>query len=219
MEIINRKDAKELGLKTYFTGTVCKRGNVHERSVRTGWCLCNGCRKAIADSKSTSRAKWIAKPGVKEQMKEKWSEYGKQYYAKHKDRINKKAKKWQGANKDKVRASALAHYHRNKEALSETKKARAKRFRDENPAKVRAYIIARRKGRKLATPAWADMSAINAIYREARALQKLDGIKRHVDHVIPLINDVVCGLHVHQNLQILTAAQNITKRNTFQIIE
>lgn len=219
MEIINRKDAKELGLKTYFTGIVCKRGNVHERSVRTGWCLCDGCRASIAQSRSVSHAKWIKKPGIKERLKKQWAEYGKKYYAEHKEQVNTRAKKWQSANIDKVRASALTHYYKNRESVLHSKRVRAKKFRDENPAKVRAYIIARRKGRKLATPAWADMTAINAIYREARALQESDGIERHVDHVIPLIHDLVCGLHVHQNLQILTASENIAKRNTFQIIE
>lgn len=219
MEKISRKDAAAVGLKVYYTGIACKRGAITERSVRTGWCLCQACKAAIAESKEASMKRWIEKPGVRDGMRAKWAEYGKRYYEQHKDQINSKAKKWAAANKDKARAAALAHYHRNKEALAEPKRARAKKFRDENPAKVRAYIIERRKGRKLATPAWADFDAINKIYKQAKRLEKIDGIKRHVDHVIPIMGKAVCGLHVAENLQILTAQENIAKRNIFEIIE
>lgn len=78
-------------------------------------------------------------------------------------------------------------------------------------ARKREYIM------ENASPRWADRKAIRAIYNKARALEKRDGIKRHVDHIIPVRHKLVCGLHVENNLQILTARENLKKHNRFEI--
>ncbi len=63
----------------------------------------------------------------------------------------------------------------------------------------------------LASPRWRDRAAIRAIYAEARRLTRETGIQYHVDHYYPLQGDLCCGLHVHQNLRIITAAENCSK--------
>ena len=90
-------------------------------------------------------------------------------------------------------------------------KARAaqKRYADKTPALCRAKTARRRARRKQATPGWADHKIINEIYSNAVFLGK------HVDHIIPLKHHLVCGLHVQDNLQLLSMAANSSKGNYF----
>lgn len=41
------------------------------------------------------------------------------------------------------------------------------------------------------------------------------GIPHHVDHIIPLQGENICGLHIPENLQILKATDNRKKGNKF----
>jgi hypothetical protein len=79
--------------------------------------------------------------------------------------------------------------------------------------------VAKRKAKKLqATPKWADVNLMRAYYAMSKLLDKLNPfVKHHVDHIVPLQNKFVCGLHTHTNLQILTAKQNMEKSNKFSI--
>lgn len=63
------------------------------------------------------------------------------------------------------------------------------------------------------TPSWANLPAIQAIYIEAARLTTQTGIPHEVDHIYPLQGEFVSGLHVEQNLQIITRRQNRSKHN------
>lgn len=62
---------------------------------------------------------------------------------------------------------------------------------------------------KQQTPTWANATVIDAIYAEARRTNMT------VDHIVPLRGTNVCGLHVENNLQLLTRADNARKGNRF----
>ena len=70
--------------------------------------------------------------------------------------------------------------------------------------------------RILATPPWADMQAIEAIYDDAARLTWETGRPHVVDHIVPLNHPRVCGLHVLANLQVLPAKVNGAKSNTWE---
>ncbi len=72
-----------------------------------------------------------------------------------------------------------------------------------------------RKKLRQATPPWADRDKIKALYDEAKALTRSTGVLHTVDHVVPLKGEFVCGLHVQNNLQVVTHAENMRKGNTF----
>lgn len=81
-----------------------------------------------------------------------------------------------------------------------------------NYSKVLANAAARRADKLRATPPWADMAAIGAIYAKAVEM-RAQGFDVHVDHHYPLRGATVSGLHVHWNLRIIPAQQNLRKRN------
>jgi hypothetical protein len=101
--------------------------------------------------------------------------------------------------------------------------ARAEKLRrewemvEQRAALARFHANKRRAAKIQRTPPWADLDAMRAIYAEATRLSIETGIPHHVDHEIPLQGEFVSGLHVHNNLQILTASENSRKRNRYEV--
>jgi len=77
------------------------------------------------------------------------------------------------------------------------------------PHRQIALNAARRAQKIQATPKWYNSKEVTVVYKEARALGK----GYHVDHIVPLNGELVCGLHCKDNLQILTAVDNLKKSN------
>jgi len=78
-----------------------------------------------------------------------------------------------------------------------------KRFPHKNTAKSNKYRVNKLK----AAPKWIDEALVMDIYAEAEYQQM------EVDHIIPLKNKIVCGLHWEGNLQLLTKEANCRKGN------
>jgi len=69
---------------------------------------------------------------------------------------------------------------------------------------------------KQATPKWLTLEQkrdIENIYWLAKDLQSVSGQTYHVDHIVPLKGQNVCGLHVPWNLQVLPSDINMSKGN------
>ena len=120
-------------------------------------------------------------------------------------------KRYAKANPEKMAANVRKHYS----SLTPEEKAAHNRKKHENKdkAKLRAKVAKRRAAKLNATPAWADMEAIDFVYHAAKAIEEEYGTKWHVDHIVPLQGDSVCGLHVAGNLQLLSPTKNLSKSN------
>lgn len=70
-----------------------------------------------------------------------------------------------------------------------------------------------------AIPKWTKLKKnrlkILAIYIKAQSLNFRSRTRYEVDHIIPLYSEFICGLHVVENLQILSHAKNQAKSNVF----
>jgi 5-methylcytosine-specific restriction endonuclease McrA len=66
-----------------------------------------------------------------------------------------------------------------------------------------------------AMPPWADRKAIRAKWLASKYLTAKTGIKHSVDHIVPLIHPLVCGLHVEWNLEVKLLSDNVKKSNNW----
>jgi len=164
-----------------------------------------GYNKANRESIAAKQAEW------RQENLESIAAYQAEYRKENREEQAAYQAEWYQENREAVVARQAKWYQENREA----KLAKNSKYQKANPDKCRA-IQAKRKAAKLQrTPAWVDFEAIKAVYAEAHRLEELDGIPRHVDHVIPLQGELVSGLHIASNLQILTAEENLSKSNKF----
>jgi len=179
-----RKEAKEQGLEFYFTGNLCKQGHLSPRITARGECL--ECRKI----------------GWKKQIEK---------------RKNKPPS-------EAMKASQRRYYERNTELVKaramcrpeEDKRRYRAEWKKKNPKRNQANNNAWRRRQKNATPKWLtkeQRQEINRTYLYAKHMTELTGIKYVVDHVIPLRGDGVCGLHIPENLKLMTHEANCKKSN------
>jgi hypothetical protein len=179
----NRKEAQKLGIKYYFTGQPCIRGHIALRKTK-GSCL--------------------------ECMKEDWVIDNKKRSEKPKSEASKAAgKRYYEKNKEAVKARANA---RPKEEITKHKQ----KHKQNNPEYYKSLTNVRRRRNRSASPPWLTKEhklAMRRLYLQAMKLTKLTGERYVVDHRVPLISDVVCGLHVPWNLRVITQDENLRKSN------
>ena len=85
-------------------------------------------------------------------------------------------------------------------------------------SKKRNSALRDRRNRQ-ATPKWLtseQKQQIVDIYEHMRDCRAVTGEDYHVDHIVPLRGDNICGLHVPWNLQVLPAYVNMSKSNAYE---
>lgn len=111
--------------------------------------------------------------------------------------------KWYKKNQKHARSVADAWRKANPERVA----ARMLDYQRKNRGKIRAINNKRRAARINATFSGYD-EQLHRIYESCP-----EGYE--VDHIIPLLHELICGLHVPWNLQHLTVAANRSKSNSF----
>jgi hypothetical protein len=157
--------------------------------------------------------------------KDEIREYHKAYYVENKDKLLAQIKDYRSRPevKEKERKRLKEYYAARSEEIQRKRKAARteeqklafhaylKKHYESNRAAYAAKCGKRRASKLNATPSWADLKAIKAVYAEARRVSLETGVLHHVDHVVPLQGKLVCGLHVHYNLQVIPAKDNLSK--------
>jgi 5-methylcytosine-specific restriction endonuclease McrA len=151
------------------------------------------------------------------------AEYDKKYYQKNKVRRGKKYRqnnsktirktqaKWRAENPDYWQEWRPKYYAANpekREALSE----RHRRWLKDNPDKTALYRLNREDQYLDAILPGTDHKKIKKIYEQRDEIQKKTGDRYHVDHIIPLS---IGGAHHQDNLRIVTALENMKKKDKY----
>lgn len=127
---------------------------------------------------------------------------------KNKAHHNTKSAEWVAKNRAKRSQTCKKHNDSNKEKYS----AQRTVWRKANKNKVNLSTALRRKRIKEATP---KLNEFDWLYlEEIYDLAQKTGLE--VDHIIPLRHPLVCGLHVPENLQLLTKSENSQKGNKYE---
>jgi hypothetical protein len=109
-----------------------------------------------------------------------------------------------------------AHYALNKDNYAssnkEYKALTNKKYRENNIGKIYANNAKRRALTRQATPSWSDSATVAGMFQLASIFNRT-GINLHVDHIVPLKSDDVCGLNCEGNLRLMPASDNIAKGN------
>ena len=138
-----------------------------------------------------------------EKKRQKWLKV----YHNNRDVINERSKQYHKTNRKSQNLYKKSWLDLNP-TQKEKARQRIKNWRLRNRQKVLFYGSLYRARKKRACPKWANLEKIKQIYLNCP-------IGYHVDHITPLTNKNVCGLHIESNLQYLTAIENQKKSNKF----
>ena len=185
--------ARSVGSAHYYTGKPGSRGHIYMRLTSGKTCI----KCSNLDSRRWARGNVSTevrrRKDAAQRRREKNPDVYDQVLALRRKKKAVVDANWQALNFARVAEIKRAWKKRNPESCK----------RSDTHRKARVWR---------ATPAWtagAGVALLGMIYSRAKGL----GPGWHVDHIIPLRSKIVCGLHVFDNLQIITASENLSKSN------
>ena len=168
---------------------------------------CTKCKRILAVTDFYKDPRLL--DGLQSNCRYCFKERHHRYYQKNKEPLKLQARTYYQDHKEQMHAATRARYARNPMPFKKTRQ----RWEAQNRDKTRARWQKHEAAKSNAIPSWADFKKISAIYSDASEREKSTGESHHVDHIVPLQSDIVCGLHCEDNLQILTASENTAKGN------
>lgn len=209
-QIINLIDARQQGLKFFFTGIPCKHNHIAKRYTSNNTCIECDKKRCIQYKQKRNQHRVNKTNKTKEYKKQR----SHQYYDVHKAEY----KLYQIKNSVKIRQNQINRgnrYYLNHKVHMQTG---VRNWYKLNPHKITEYTRLRNNKLKSAIPKWFEESLIKQIYLKRDELSIQWGIQLHVDHIIPINpkDNSVCGLHCWHNLQLLDNAINGQKSDRYQ---
>jgi len=180
--------------------------------------ICSTCK--IEKNISCFTKKTREKDGLNGQCKSCRNVAYLKYYETNKEKIKQVRYKYKKNNPEKVKLSQKQATLKKFDYYKEQKKA----WRRNNPEKTRIYFntyksknhgkvlswMANYRAKKNKTiPIWFEMDLVKKVYEKAKEW----GFE--VDHIVPINNEIVCGLHCWANLQLLNKSLNSSKKNRY----
>ena len=212
MKIISKSEAKELGLKRYFTGKPCKHGHVSERRASDSACI--ECKYKNNQRRS-----------LREDIKAQVRDNSKNWYQENKHWKRAINDQWKRDNKEKHNEHAKAAYRRNPEA----RRLSVRKWIKNNPM----YVFTRKTLGRLEAK-WNQSKYESLLgYTQSEFIEHIESQFKegmswerrsefHVDHIKPIKAFIDEGItdpaviNALSNLQPLWAHENRSKGAKFK---
>lgn len=179
------------------------------------------CKSCVSEKK---RERWAVRT---EEHRQKERDRLAQYRAENREKVREYHREWKESNPEKVREHGRTYRANHSEKIQERVAAwaksnpekavaRARRWQQRHPDRAVAAVMKRDARKRQAYAQW-DQEFTDFVAAEAahlcRLRQEFTSIKWHVDHIIPIAGNEVCGLHVWNNLQVIPGVLNVRKGN------
>lgn len=174
--------------------------------------LCKSCRsvkrkeyyEATREHSLEVNRKWA------QNNREKVREINKRIY----EALSPEKKLVYAKNREMNGTSSRDYYRKNRRKIYLQKKE----YRLANQAVYNARGAKRHASKLAATPEWLTEDHLTEMidfYTAAHMFKLYTGTEYHVDHIVPLQGETVCGLHVPWNLQLLPWDENLSKQHRY----
>lgn len=189
-------------MKTYKTCNICHSSKTldefyNSKATKDGKTYkCKDCTKSYSSKYKKDNA-------------EATKRYSKAYQKKHYQENREDRLLWQKEYRE-----------RNLEFRREYDREHSKAYYEENKSRFIEKGARRRASSIQATPPWVDeihKERLRSIYKTCRNVSRSSGKPHHVDHIVPLKGENICGLHVWWNLRIVPAEINLSKGNRLEV--